>query len=229
MDVEVGWRENAVTREMTYRWFNYGNLNYEDRVEVQKLSSYRGKYTGDFGTIKRFSGNTIGVALDNKQNNNSQYGLFWFKKEDLKKVSKYENKSTKENNREEYFMDKNYHPVIINFISGSNTDVTYTYAAYEDYAEGDYVVGHTGHHGMAIARVKAMGTEDDKVEYGREIICKIDMTAYNDRKARAKRKAEIKSKMEAKVKELQETAIFEMLAKEDAGLAEMLKEFKELG
>ena len=126
-------------------------------------------------------------------------------------------------------MDKNYHPVIISFISGSNTDVPYIYAAYEDYAEGDYVVVHTGHHGMGIAKVKAMGTEDDKVEYGREIICKIDMTAYNDRKARAKRRAELKGKMEAKVKELQETAIFEMLAKEDAGLAEMLKEFKELG
>ena len=34
-------------------------------------------------------------------------------------------------------------------------------------------------------------------------------------------------RMEAKVKELRETAIFEMLAKEDAGLAEMLKEFIE--
>lgn len=54
------------------------------------------------------------------------------------------------------------------------------------------------------------------------------MTVYNDRKARAKRKAELKGKIEAKVKELRETAIFEMLAKEDAGLAEMLKEFKEL-
>lgn len=126
-------------------------------------------------------------------------------------------------------MDKNYHPVIINFISGSNTDVPYTYAAYEDYTEGNYVVVHTGHHGMAIAKVKAMGKEDDKVEYGREIICKIDMTAYNDRKARAKRRAELKGRMEAKVRELQETAIFEMLAKEDARLAEMLKEFKELG
>lgn len=36
-------------------------------------------------------------------------------------------------------------------------------------------------------------------------------------------------RMEAKVKGLQGTAIFEMLAKEDAWLAEMLKEFKELG
>lgn len=82
---------------------------------------------------------------------------------------------------------------------------------------------------MAIAKVKAVGKEDDKVEYSREIICKIDMTVYNDRKARAKRKAELKGKMEAKVKKLQETAIFEMLAKKDEELAEMLKEFKELG
>lgn len=134
-----------------------------------------------------------------------------------------------EETKEKYFMDKNYHPIIINFISGSNTNVPYTYAAYEDYAEGDYVVVHTGHHGMAIAKVKAVGKEDDKVEYGREIICKIDMTSYNDRKARAKRRAELKNRMKTKVKELQETAIFEMLAKEDAGLAEMLKEFKELG
>ena len=126
-------------------------------------------------------------------------------------------------------MDKNYYPIIINFISGSNTNVPYTYAAYEDYAEGDYVVVHIGHHAMAIAKVKAMGNEDDKVEYGREIICKIDMTAYNARKPRAKRKAELKSRMEAKVKELQETAIFEMLAEKDEELAKMLKELKELG
>ena len=184
-------------------------------------SSYLNKYAGHKGEIQRISGSSIGVKLEDLTNQNSGYGLFWFKREELKLVNKKP--------QEEYFMDKNYHPVIINFISGSNTDVPYTYAAYEDYTEGDYVVVHTGHHGMAIAKVKSMGTEDDKVEYGREIICKIDMTAYNDRKARAKRKAELKSKMEAKVKELQETAIFEMLAKEDAGLAEMLKEFKELG
>ena len=185
--------------------------------------SYKGKYSGYRGFISRISENRIGVTINGKVNEKSGYGVFWFDANELKLTKE------KIQNQEEYFMDKNYHSVIINFISGANTDVPYTYAAYEDYAEGDYVVVHTGHHGMTIAKVKAMGTEDDKVEYGREIICKIDMTAYNDRKARAKRKAELKGKMEAKVKELQETAIFEMLAKEDAGLAEMLKEFKELG
>lgn len=220
-----------MTYETAQRWLLFEDLHYEDRIEVLKPSSYKNKYAGDFGIIKRFSGDSVGVALENKQNNNSQYGLFWFKKKDLRKISKKEKFLIEENNsnQEEQFMDTNYKPVIINFISGSNTGVPYIYAAYEDYNEGDYVVVHTGHHGMAIAKVKAMGTEDDRVEYGREIICKIDMTAYNDRKARAKRRAELKSKMKAKVKELQETAIFEMLAKEDAGLAEMLKEFKELG
>lgn len=199
------------------------DFDYDDIVYFSKYSAYDGRFRGRTGIIKRISGSSYGVEIEGETNKNSKYGLFWFNKNEIMLSSK-NNK-----NREEYFMDKNCRPIIINFISGSNTNVPYVYAAYEDYAEGDYVVVHTGHHGMAIAKVKAMGTEDDKVGYGREIICKVDMTAYNDRKARAKRRAELKGKMEAKVKELQETAIFEMLAKEDVGLAEMLKEFKELG
>ena len=191
-----------------------------DTVKVVSCSKYKDKYIGVIGTVEKTGFSSIGVRLKGYTNKSSGYGLFWFDEDELTRM--------KTKHKEEYFMDKNYHPVIISFISGSNIDVPYTYAAYEDYAEGDYVVVHTGHHGMAIAKVKAMGIEDDKVEYGREIICKIDMTAYNDRKARAKRRAELRGKMEAKVKELQETAIFEMLAKEDAGLAEMLKEFKKL-
>lgn len=201
-------------------------FDYEDIVCFNKYSAYGGKFCGKVGTIKRISGSSYGVEIEGETNKNSKYGLFWFGKGEITLSSR---NNWKKENKEEYFMDKNYHPIIINFISGSNTNVPYTYAAYEDYTEGDYVVVHTGHHGMAIAKVKAVGTEEDKVEYGREIICKIDMTAYNDRKVRAKRRAELKGKMEAKVKELRETAIFEMLAKEDAGLAEMLKEFKELG
>lgn len=192
-----------------------------DVVKVISCSKYKGKYIGVVGTVEKTGYNSVGVKLKGFTNKNSRYGLFWFDEDELAWM--------KTKHKEEIYMDKNYRPVIINFISDSNTDVPYAYAAYEDYAEGDYVVAHTGHHGMALAKVKAMGTEDDKVEYGREIICKIDMTAYNNRKARAKRKAELKSKMEAKVKELQEMAIFEMLSKEDAGLAEMLKEFRELG
>ena len=192
-----------------------------DMVKVVSCSKYKDKYIGAIGTVEKTGFSSIGVRLKEYTNKNSGYGLFWFDKDELTRM--------KTKHKEEYFMDKNYNPIIINFISGSNTDVPYTYAAYEDYNEDDYVVVHTGHHVMAIAKIKAMGTEDDNVEYGREIICKIDMITYNYRKARAKRKAELKGKMEAKVRELREMALFEMLAEKDAGLSEMLKEFKELG
>lgn len=196
------------------------------RIKSSKVlnPSYGGKYSGCEGTVCRFAGSRIGVLLEGKTNDSSIYGAFWFKSEELKFIKK-----RIEETKEEYFMDKNYHPVIINFVSGLNTNVPYIYAAYEDYAEGDYIVVHTGHHGMAIAKVKAIGTEDDKVEYGREIICKIDMSAYNERKARAKRRAELKDMMDSAVKDFQDMTMYEMIAAKNPEFAKLLEEFKELG
>lgn len=184
-------------------------------------SSYLNKYAGHKGEIQRISGSSIGVKLEGLTNQNSGYGLFWFKREELKLVNKKP--------QEEYFMYENYSMVKAKYLDESISKRDIVFAAYESYEVNDYVVVNSGHHGFVVAQVTAIDGVEGQVQYGREIICKIDMTAYNDRKARAKRRAELKSKMEAKVKELQETAIFEMLAKEDAGLAEMLKEFKELG
>lgn len=131
--------------------------------------------------------------------------------------------------KEEYIMDMNYTMVKVKYLDSSISKCDLIFAAYEPYEVNDYVVVNSGHHGFVVAQVTVVENVEGSVQYGREIICKVDMSAYEDRKARAKRRAELKGKMEAKVKELQETAIFEMLAKEDAGLAEMLKEFKELG
>lgn len=191
-----------------------------DVVKVVSCSKYKGKYIGVVGTVEKTVYDSVGVKLKGFTNKNSRYGLFWFDEDELARMN------TK--HKEEIYMDKNYRPIIINFLSGENTNVPYTYAAYEDYGEGDYVVVHTGHHGMAIAKVKAIGTEDDKVEYGREIICKIDMTVYNERKTKAKRVAELEKAMDARVQVLQKTALFEMLAEKDEELAKMLKELKEL-
>lgn len=198
-----------------------------DEIKVKtgnsRRSSYQGKYHGCIGIVDRLSGGKIGVLLNGLTNPSSDYGVFWFCNNEI------EHTGNKINNKEEIYMDKNYRPVIINFLSGGNTNVPYTYAAYEDYGEGDYVVVHTGHHGISVAKVKAIGTEEDKVEHGREIICKVDMTTYNERKAKAKRVAELESAMNARVQVLQKTALFEMLAEKDEELAKMLKELKELG
>lgn len=201
-------------------------FNCGDTVKVRNghpsYTSYKNQYCGCMGYVKRISGSKIGVILKGKYNDNSNYGVFWFDQSELDYVSGTDNK-------EEYFMDKNYNMVKAKYLDESISKRDFVFAAYEPYEVNDYVAVKSGHHGFVIAKVTVVENVEAPVQYGREIICKIDMTAYENRKARAKRKAELKDKMEAKVKELQETAIFEMLAKEDAGLAEMLKEFKELG
>lgn len=201
-------------------------FNYGDTVKIKKgnptYSAYKNQYHDCIGYIERISGNRIGVALEGKHNKLSSYGVFWFDQDELNFVSGNDNK-------EEYIMDMNYTMVKAKYLDESISKRDLVFAAYEPYEVNDYVVVNSGHHGFVVAQVTAVENVEGSVQYGREIICKVDMTAYEDRKARAKRRAELKGKMEAKVKELQETAIFEMLAKEDAGLAEMLKEFKELG
>lgn len=132
--------------------------------------------------------------------------------------------------KEETPMLKNYRVAGIKFQDDWKTDKTYPYALYdEDIAIGDTVVVMTGHHGMAIAEVCSIGEmPKDAVTCGREIICKVDMTAYIDRKARAKQMAELKKEMDEKVKALQETALYELMAEKDPSLKAMLEQFKAL-
>jgi len=132
--------------------------------------------------------------------------------------------------KEETPMLKNYRAAGIKFMYGYDTDKTYPYALYdEDIVIGDTVVVMTGHHGMAIAEVCSIGEmPKDSVTCGREIICKVDMAAYLDRKARAKQMAELKKEMDEKVKALQETALYELMAEKDPSLKAMLEQFKAL-
>nr|DAJ68267.1 MAG TPA: hypothetical protein [Caudoviricetes sp.] len=51
---------------------------------------------------------------------------------------------------------------------------------------------------------------------------------YRARQERRKKKAELKKQMDQRVKEIQATQIYEMLAEKDEALADMLKAFKEV-
>ena len=106
------------------------------------------------------------------------------------------------------------------------------YALYDnDVKEGDIVLCCTGHHGHVIAQVKNIfdvWSEDVKVEYGREIICKIDYTDFEERQAKLKRIDTIKKTMAKKKAELDELAVYELLAKQSPDMAKMLTELKEL-
>ena len=103
------------------------------------------------------------------------------------------------------------------------------YALYDDTIQPeDTVVVQTGHHGMAVARIVALGEPNGPVSHGREIICKVDLTAFEERKARAAQLVELKAKMDSKVQQLQKAAVYEMLAEKDPELAAMLQAYKSL-
>lgn len=107
------------------------------------------------------------------------------------------------------------------------------YALYDNNVEaGDMVLCATGHHGQVIAEVYDIPTakhaKDIEIEYGREIICKIDYTDFNERQRKLERIVELKKTMTKKKAELDELAVYELLAKQSPEMADMLKELKEL-
>lgn len=151
--------------------------------------------------------------------------MFWFNKTDLKEISNNESEENK--------LLSGYKVVGIKFLEGTNTAKEYIYACYDDVQEGDYVVVKSGHHGWGIARINQIyGTTPDNtdipVEYNREVIAKFDPSPYFKRVEKIKRLGEIKRDMDKKVKELQNLAVYEALAKDNPELKELLEEFKSL-
>ena len=192
------------------------------RVRILSDANYNGRFTGQLGTIAYVTGlcaGKSGVKIDGRKNHNSKYGVFWFEDEQLQIIES-----------EEKTMLPNYITANIRFLDGTNRNTTYAYALYdEDIAAGDTVVVKTGHHGYAVAQVVEVAPEiAEAVKFGREIVSRVDFSAFEARKAKAKRMAELKRTMDEKVRELQATALYEMLAEKDSGLKEMLAEYKNL-
>lgn len=202
-------------------------------IILDNSRSYDGEFAGQTGTIVRPAYRTanneavIGVKIDGKINFSSSYKAFWFSPNELKTLDS--------NNTllEETIMFGNYKRAGIRFIDNYNysrSDVEYQYALYdENIVVGDTVVVKTANHGFALATVATVSDEGlDLVKKGREIVTKVDFTAYTERHERIEKMAVIKAQLDKKVKELQNFAVYEMLAEKDDELKQMLSEYKNL-
>lgn len=188
-----------------------------DRVVVTNRGNYRKIDVGDMGTIRNIYSNSIRVAIDDKVNPASQYGQFYFEPKQLDII----------NEKETIIMTGNYSVAEVQFLEGSNSNQKYAYACYDPtIAEGDICVVKTAHHGLSIAKVTGFIESDE--ELTREIVCKADFTDYNKRVEARKRMAELKDLMNTRAKQLQDVALFKMLAKEDADMAAMISEYEKL-
>lgn len=106
----------------------------------------------------------------------------------------------------------------------------YFYFTFFDVEEGDLVVVDTSTNGISVAKVHNNNVTDpaDIKKATKYLVQKIEMEEYQKRVDDLKSLKELKSKMDAKVKELQDVAIYKMLAKEDAELANMLQAYESM-
>lgn len=200
------------------------------RVRVLSHHKYRSfDLIGLKGTVSSSYGSEIRVAIDGLSNPNASSGDFYFKPRELEIITigeLFNNDDVKENetmpNITNYF-----NAVKIQFI-GDTMPCKYIYANFEpDLKEGDLCVVMPAHHGLALARVTEV-INDNSFETPREIVARVE-TGFYDKRVKAREKAaELKAKMQERAKKLQDIALYQMLAKDDSEMMELLNAYQSL-
>lgn len=221
----------------TYRPFNVG-----DRVAVR----HPGKYLttaliGEQGTVRRVYPGSIAVALDTVYNDRSSKGHFYFTEEQIMHANAFDkwradnshpedmgDNVPEELKGEHMKLDGNYKIAHVDFIDELGTKV-YQYALYEEHAKvGDLaLVKALGAHKL----VKILEISDepsDGVEITAEIICLVDTSSYGARIERRRKREELKAQMKARAAQLQELALYEMMAKNDGAMKALMEEYSAL-
>lgn len=204
-------------------------IDVEKGLKVIVLDSdcYKNRLKGKIGVISYiYLGGKVGVTFDDEYNSASSMGCFWFPAKSLQKYTK-----TTTIEREEIFMAKNAKVVDVQF-RDSSAKVSYTWFPEDfDMKEGNLVCCHTLNHGIVVAKALHIYTDEEAKptpKPGRELLCVVNTTAYDKRQADMERMFKLKIEMDNKVKQLQQDAVYAMLAKEDTQLAQLLKEFRDL-
>lgn len=216
-------------------------------VIIKDAWKYKGQFLGSQGIIHHFyssrgrmTGPQVAILFEGVKNPESSDGLFWFPLSNVVLASPYsKNKLTQQAqtymNEEVNINDMKAQLfggkiARVRFLNGTNQNKTYEYALYDDFKAGDTVVVQTGHHGKTVAVIdEVIDQAPINVAYNREVICLVDMTAYEERQRRIQRMRELKAQMDDRVHQLRNIAIYEMMAARDNTMRELLDEFNRLG
>ena len=189
-----------------------------DRVMILTNGRYRTIDVGMIGTVRTTYGGNIAVKLDDAYNDRSSRGYFYFTEKQLVLLEgDYELK-----------MEGNYRIADVQFIEGANKTEVYAYACYdEDVNVDDICVVKSAHHGFGLAKVIRFREKTDEV-ITREVVCKGDFSKFEAREEARKMRNELKKTMAKRASALQELAMYEMLAKSDPEMADLLRNYKEV-
>ena len=163
-------------------------------------------------------GDCIGVRLDGCDI------TLYYNKKSIKLVDDF---NEKENVMK---VEGNYRVALVNFLDGMNTVKDYAFALFDDeIVENDLVICDSANR-YCVAKVSKIMTKEEYTgtTITKEVVCKVDFTDFEQRKEDRKKKAELKKKMDKLVADSQEIALYQMLAKDNPEMAEMLEEYKKL-
>lgn len=197
-----------------------------DKVRIlssDKTTNTQYKHTINLiGTVKRFKYSSIGVKFNEINNRCSNQGLFWYKSDEVKIIK---NKSEEENMRKL----TGYEKVAV---VDCGYDHKYYFALYDDDVEaGDLVyTNNTGDKVLVVHSVisSAEAASRYSKEITKEVICKLDMSAFNERMARRDAKRELQKQMDLMIKQMDEVNKYKIYAESNPELAELLSEYQSL-
>lgn len=203
-----------------------GSVKPGMRVRVACDRPYHGRsLIGCIGTVIDARYGNVPVRLDEVTNTRSSYGYFYFDPKELEEVKPNNDDNKKENKN----MTK-----ITNYLNVAKVHfVAYNRACTEGIANFDpnlaigdlCVISDNGHY--ILAKVVEI-CESTGEELMAEIVSRVDTTDYDNRVAARKAAADLKAKMEARAKKLQDIALYQMLAKDDPEMAELLKNYQDI-
>ena len=124
----------------------------------------------------------------------------------------------------------NYNVAMVKFLQGTNTAKGYAFALFDDEVKVDDCVLCDTANGYGVAKIIEIipKSEYEGTKVTKEIICKVDFTEFENRKENRTKALKLKSEMDKKIKEMQELAVFEMMAEKNPELKEMLEMYKGL-
>lgn len=200
-------------------------------VRILQGESYRGAYADRTGVIVReptYSSacacanenkeSSVGVLLDDKWNESSKYGCYWFKLHEVQIITI----NQEDNNM---LLLKGYRVARVDIHGLGMLNVAF----YGDLQIGDYVV-------VAAYECYYCGRVDDvymDCEIPQQVpkyqaVCTFDPSAHLDRVARAQRAKDIESKLKSAAKDFQQMAFYEVMAEKCPEIKALLDELKEL-
>lgn len=201
------------------------NFGVGARVRVIRQRKYPAEnLKGLIGTVRTDSGNNVSVIFDTIKNPRSSYGCFYFKASELEAVDEFIYENVKENNMSVCKITNYLNVARVEF---PNTTGTYMVANFDEgLKKGDLCVVTRDRY-FSVAKVVEILVQND-IDVEREVVTKLYTEDYDRRVECRAKAAELKSKMEARAKQLQDIALYQMLAKDDPDMAALLQEYQGL-